>query len=67
MTTPTEGKRRRGVLLSGGFAHFIHDGFTVVMFVLLPIWSGAFGLSHAQVGFLKMCMSGSVAAFQVPA
>ena len=60
-------KSRLGVLLSDGFARFIHDGFTDVMFVLLPIWSAAFGLSHAQAGFLKMCMSGSIAAFQVPA
>lgn len=60
-------RKRRGVLLSGSFAHFIHDGFTDCMFVLLPIWAGGFGLTHAQVGFLKMCMSGAMAGFQVPA
>lgn len=60
-------RRRRGALLSGGFAHFIHDGFTDCLFVLLPLWAGGFGLSHAQVGFLKMCMSGSMAGLQVPA
>ncbi len=67
MSQTPETKRRRGILASGGFAHFIHDGFTDCLFVLLPLWATGFGLSHAQVGFLKMCMSGSLAAGQVPA
>ncbi|MBT6096358.1 MAG: MFS transporter [Rhodospirillaceae bacterium] len=67
MTQVAETRRRRGILASGGFAHFIHDGFTDCLFVLLPLWATGFGLSHAQVGFLKMCMSGSLAASQVPA
>jgi MFS transporter, FSR family, fosmidomycin resistance protein len=67
VTSVTDKSRRRGVLASGGFAHFIHDGFTDCLFVLLPLWATGFGLSHTQVGFLKMCMSGSLAASQVPA
>lgn len=68
METPQHTKRRRrGTLVTGGFAHFIHDGFTDTLFVLLPLWATGFGLSHAQVGFLKMCMHGSLASFQVPA
>jgi len=62
-----EKKRRRGILTSGGFAHFIHDGFSDGLFVLLPLWANAFGLSHSQVGFLKACMSGTLAGFQMPA
>ena len=65
---PAEDKRnRRAVLGAGGFAHFIHDGFTDTLYVLLPLWAEAFGLSHAQVGALKMAASGTLAAFQVPA
>jgi MFS transporter, FSR family, fosmidomycin resistance protein len=60
-------KHRRGVLAGGGFAHFIHDGLNDSLFVLLPLWASGFGLSHAQVGFLRMCISGSLALFQVPA
>jgi len=59
--------RRRKILATGGFAHFIHDGFTDTMYVLLPLWAEAFGLSHSQVGFLKMCSSGALASFQIPA
>jgi FSR family fosmidomycin resistance protein-like MFS transporter len=60
-------RTRRGALGAGSFAHFIHDGFTDCLFVLLPLWATGFGLSHAQVGFLKMCMSGSMSSMQVPA
>ena len=67
MKYKAEKKRRRGILTSGGFAHFIHDGFSDGLFVLLPLWANAFGLSHSQVGFLKACMSGTLAGFQMPA
>lgn len=60
-------RRRHKVLATSGFAHFIHDGFTDTMYVLLPLWAEAFGLSHSQVGFLKMCSSGALASFQIPA
>ena len=63
-TTPP---RRRGTLVAGGFAHFVHDGLTDCQFVLLPVWAEAFGLSHAQVGLIKMCSSGALATLQVPA
>ena len=58
---------RRRVLATGGFAHAIHDGFTDCIYVLLPLWAAAFALSHTEVGALKLVMSGSLAATQVPA
>lgn len=60
-------KSRRHVLAVGGFAHFVHDGFTDSVYVLLPLWAAAFALTHAEVGSLKMVMSGTLAAMQVPA
>jgi FSR family fosmidomycin resistance protein-like MFS transporter len=60
-------KGRRKVLGASGFAHFIHDGFTDTIYVLLPLWAEAFGLSHAQVGALRMAMLGALATFQIPA
>jgi MFS family permease len=59
--------KRRGILVAGGGAHFIHDGLTDSQFVLLPIWAEAFGLNHAQVGLIKMCSTGALASLQVPA
>lgn len=60
-------RRRRATLATGGATHFVHDGISDSLFVLFPLWAEAFGLSHAQVGFLKMAFSGALAAFQVPA
>ena len=62
----TVSKRRLRVLTSSGFAHFIHDGLTDTVYVLLPLWAAGFGLSHAQVGLLKSCLSTGLALFQVP-
>jgi len=55
------------VLLAGGLAHFTHDGFADMLYVLFPLWQAQFGLTFAEVGFCKTLWSGSMAAFQVPA
>ena len=60
-------RRRRATLGTGSGAHFVHDGFSDSLYVLFPVWAEALGLSHAQVGILKMVFSGAMAAFQVPA
>ena len=59
-------KARRTLGVCGG-AHMLHDGFTDVIYVLLPIWSQALGLSLVQVGILKSIMSAALAGFQLPA
>ena len=48
-------------------AHIVHDGMHDTIFVLLPLWAEAFGLSYAQVGLLKSAYSGALAIFQMPA
>ena len=50
-----------------GIAHFVHDGLHDSLYILLPLWSQAFGLSLAQVGILKFAYSGAMAIFQMPA
>jgi MFS family permease len=47
-------------------AHVLHDGFTDLLYLLLPIWQAEFGLSLAQVGLLKTCFSGALASLQMP-
>jgi MFS family permease len=59
--------RARGTLATCGVAHFVHDGFSDSLYVLLPLWAEAFGLNHAQVGLLKTLYSSAMAAFQLPA
>jgi FSR family fosmidomycin resistance protein-like MFS transporter len=48
-------------------AHALHDGYTDLLYVLLPVWQADFGLALAQVGFLRSVYSGAMAALQVPA
>ncbi len=60
-------RRARAVLATACGAHFIHDGFSDILYVLLPVWASEFGLTFAQVGLLKTLYSGGMAAFQVPA
>lgn len=64
---PNRRSKRRGALAAGGSAHFFHDGLTDCQFVLLPLWAEAFGLSYAQIGLVKLCSSGALATFQIPA
>jgi MFS family permease len=60
-------RRPAAVLATACGAHFIHDGFADILYVLFPVWSGEFALSLTQVGVLKAAYSGGMAGFQVPA
>ena len=60
-------RRPSAVLGAASGIHFVHDGFSDILYILLPLWTGEFGLSFAQVGLLKTAYSGGMASFQVPA
>ncbi|MEN6566012.1 MAG: MFS transporter, partial [Veillonellales bacterium] len=53
-------------LLTGGLAHFMHDGVTDMLYVFFPIWQAQFSLTFTEIGFLKTLFSGTMAVFQVP-
>ena len=59
--------RARGVLATACSIHFVHDGFSDILYVLLPLWASDFGLTFAQVGMIRTAYSGGVARFQIPA
>ena len=48
-------------------AHVVHDGFSDVTYVLLPLLAQTFGLSLAQVGMIRSAHRVAMAAFQIPA
>lgn len=48
-------------------AHTVHDGFSDVTYVLLPLLAQTFGLSLAQVGMIRSAHRVAMAAFQIPA
>lgn len=57
---------RKKALLTGSLAHFIHDGFTDMLYIFFPIWQAQFLLNFTEIGFLKTLFSGTMACFQVP-
>ena len=54
-------------LVVTGAAHALHDGYTDLIYVLLPVWQSEFALSYSAVALLRGLFAGSMAAFQIPA
>lgn len=48
-------------------AHALHDGYSSMIYLLLPIWQAELGLNLAEIGILKSLYSGGMAVGQVPA
>ena len=59
--------RARAVLASASSIHFVHDGFSDIIYVFLPLWAAEFGLSFSQVGIMRTVYTGGMALFQIPA
>jgi MFS transporter, FSR family, fosmidomycin resistance protein len=58
--------RRRALAIAGG-AHALHDGYSDLISLMLPIWQAEFALAYGQVGMLRTLFSGTMAGFQIPA
>jgi FSR family fosmidomycin resistance protein-like MFS transporter len=58
--------RAQRTLALAAVAHALHDGFTDMIYVLLPIWQSQFALSYGALGVLRALYVGSLAALQVP-
>jgi MFS family permease len=67
MIAPMASARPRSVLAAAGAMHFVHDGFSEILYVLLPVWAAEFRLSLWQVGLIRSVYTGGMAAFQIPA
>ncbi|MGE0418055.1 MAG: MFS transporter [Acetobacteraceae bacterium] len=66
--TPVAAASARGrVLAVSCGAHALHDGYTDLIYVLLPVWQAEFGLSYVALGALRMLYAGAMASLQVPA
>ena len=44
----------------------LHDGYTDLIYVMLPIWQAEFGLGYAALGLLRGLFSGTMAGLQIP-
>jgi MFS transporter, FSR family, fosmidomycin resistance protein len=62
---PGAAEERRALGVACG-AHALHDGYTDLIYVMLPIWQSEFGLGYAALGLIKTVFSGALAGFQIP-
>src|ERR1700679_1012063 len=47
--------------------HALHDGYTDLIYIMLPLWQAEFGLSYAALGALRSVFVGTMACLQIPA
>jgi FSR family fosmidomycin resistance protein-like MFS transporter len=64
-TPPAKAVERRALGVASG-AHALHDGYTDIIYVVLPIWQAEFGLPYAAVGLLRTVYTGTMASLQIP-
>ena len=56
----------RRAMLAACTAHWLHDGYLDLTYVLLPIWQAQFGLDYAALALIRGTYAGTMAAAQVP-
>jgi FSR family fosmidomycin resistance protein-like MFS transporter len=61
----SEPQARRALVVASG-AHVLHDGYTDLLYVMLPIWQHEFAIGYAALGLLRTCYSGTMAGLQIP-
>ena len=64
---PTDLRAARQTLAFAGAAHALHDGYTDLIYILLPIWQTEFALGYGMLAALRALYAGAMAALQVPA
>lgn len=57
---------RRRVLWLSCTAHALHDGYTDMIYALLPVWQAAFGLDFGALAVLRGMYAGTMATLQIP-
>jgi FSR family fosmidomycin resistance protein-like MFS transporter len=63
----TAAGRPRRVLTLAGIAHALHDGYTDLIYVLLPVWQAEFALGYGMLAVVRGLYAGAMAALQLPA
>ncbi len=58
--------RRWRALATACLAHFTHDGYSDLLYLLFPVWQREFALSLMEIGVMKTLYSGAMALFQIP-
>jgi FSR family fosmidomycin resistance protein-like MFS transporter len=58
---------QRRVASIASVTHALHDGYTDLIYILLPLWQSEFGLDYAALGVLRSVFVGAMASLQIPA
>src|SRR5580692_5184579 len=58
---------QRRVAAIAAVTHALHDGFTDLIYIMLPLWQSEFGLDYAALGVLRSVFVGAMASLQIPA
>ncbi|MBN3723052.1 MFS transporter [Burkholderia sp. Ac-20379] len=65
--SPEPAASPRRVLWLSCVAHALHDGYTDMIYVLLPVWQADFGLGYGALAMLRGIYAGTMASLQLPA
>ena len=66
-TGPRTATSRGRTLWTACAAHALHDGYTDLIYLLLPIWQAEFAIGYGMLAFLRALAAASMAGLQVPA
>jgi FSR family fosmidomycin resistance protein-like MFS transporter len=64
---PRMSSEQRRAAAVAGVAHALHDGYTDLIYIMLPLWQAEFGLTYAALGLLRSAFVGAMASLQIPA
>jgi FSR family fosmidomycin resistance protein-like MFS transporter len=64
---PRISSEQRRAASVAGVAHVLHDGYTDLIYIMLPLWQAEFGLTYAALGVLRSMFVGAMACLQIPA
>jgi MFS transporter, FSR family, fosmidomycin resistance protein len=56
----------RRTLAVTGLNHALHDGYTDLIYVLLPIWQTEFALGYGLLALMRALYAGTMAGLQIP-
>jgi MFS transporter, FSR family, fosmidomycin resistance protein len=58
---------KRRAFVTSCVAHVLHDGYTDLIYIMLPIWQTQYGIGYAWLGIMRALYLGSLAGLQLPA
>jgi MFS transporter, FSR family, fosmidomycin resistance protein len=65
-TPAHDSDRATRTLTVTGLNHALHDGYTDLIYVLLPVWQTEFALSYGLLALLRGLYAGAMAGLQIP-